>query len=306
MRPTWTMRMATQRRRKRAAGKAGRYIGPADLRLRRHGLRHVHGHPRHPGGVGLAQRNPGRPQRRLGRDRLGADGLSHRRSHHDPAVGHAGADHVDPRAVHHLGRGLHRRQRALLDGDQHRPDDRLPRAAGLYRRRHDPVGVRRGFHHLSALAGASIVSPIIGLVATLAPTIGPTVGGYLTSALSWHWLFLINVGPGIIVAIAAWLLIDFDKPEQGLMNKFDWWGLLGMAASSARSNTCSRKARTTTGSTTRRCSTLRHRHGARRHPVLLAGLPCRVPDRRSQGLRQHQFLASARCSPSCSASGSTA
>jgi DHA2 family multidrug resistance protein len=76
----------------------------------------------------------------------------------------------------------------------------------------------------------SIVSPIIGLIATLAPTIGPTVGGYLSSALSWHWLFLINVIPGIVVAIAAWTLIDFDKPEKGLMAKFDWWGLLGMAA----------------------------------------------------------------------------
>ena len=76
----------------------------------------------------------------------------------------------------------------------------------------------------------SIVSPIVGLVATLAPTIGPTVGGYLSSALSWHWLFLINVGPGVIVSIAAWMLIDFDKPERSLMAKFDWWGLAGMAA----------------------------------------------------------------------------
>ncbi|MDB5562773.1 MAG: EmrB/QacA subfamily drug resistance transporter [Hyphomicrobiales bacterium] len=75
----------------------------------------------------------------------------------------------------------------------------------------------------------SIVSPIIGLVATLAPTIGPTVGGYLSSAFSWHWLFLVNVGPGIIVSIAAWTLIDFDKPEPGLLKRFDWWGLLAMA-----------------------------------------------------------------------------
>lgn len=78
-------------------------------------------------------------------------------------------------------------------------------------------------------AKRAIVSPIIGLVATLAPTIGPTVGGYLTSALSWHWLFLINVGPGIVVAIATWMLIDFDKPEKGLFASFDWWGLLGLA-----------------------------------------------------------------------------
>jgi DHA2 family multidrug resistance protein len=76
----------------------------------------------------------------------------------------------------------------------------------------------------------AMVSPMIGLVATLAPTIGPTVGGYLTNALSWHWLFLINVIPGILVATAAWSLIDFDKPEHGLLAKFDWWGLAGMAA----------------------------------------------------------------------------
>ncbi len=75
-----------------------------------------------------------------------------------------------------------------------------------------------------------IVSPMIGLVATMAPTIGPTVGGYLTDTFSWHWLFLVNVFPGILVTIAAWTLIDFDKPNRSLLKKFDWWGLIGMAA----------------------------------------------------------------------------
>jgi DHA2 family multidrug resistance protein len=76
----------------------------------------------------------------------------------------------------------------------------------------------------------AIVSPMIGLVATLAPTIGPTVGGYLSHALSWHWLFLVNVPFGIVVAIAVWNLVDFDKPDLALFKKFDWFGLLGMAA----------------------------------------------------------------------------
>ncbi|TCR67496.1 DHA2 family multidrug resistance protein [Bosea sp. BK604] len=75
-----------------------------------------------------------------------------------------------------------------------------------------------------------IVSPLIGLVATLAPTIGPTVGGYLSHAFSWHWLFLVNVIPGIGVTIAAWMLIDFDQPQRGLLRRFDWLGLAGMAA----------------------------------------------------------------------------
>jgi DHA2 family multidrug resistance protein len=75
----------------------------------------------------------------------------------------------------------------------------------------------------------SIVSPMIGLVATLAPTIGPTVGGYLTDAFSWHWLFFINVVPGIAVTVAAFVLIDFDEPDWSLFRNFDWVGLLSMA-----------------------------------------------------------------------------
>jgi MFS transporter, DHA2 family, multidrug resistance protein len=75
----------------------------------------------------------------------------------------------------------------------------------------------------------AMVSPLIGLIATLAPTIGPTVGGYLTDALSWHWLFFINVVPGIVVTIASLMLIDFDKPEYSLLDHFDWWGLMAMA-----------------------------------------------------------------------------
>lgn len=74
----------------------------------------------------------------------------------------------------------------------------------------------------------AIVSPIIGLIATLAPTIGPTVGGYLSHAFSWHWLFLVNIIPGIIVAVVTWKFIDFDKPELSLFKKFDWWGLAAM------------------------------------------------------------------------------
>src|SRR5436853_1668637 len=73
-----------------------------------------------------------------------------------------------------------------------------------------------------------IVVPIIGLVATLAPTIGPTVGGYITDVMSWHWLFFINVIPGIGITIGALLLIDFDEPNLALLDRFDWWGLLFM------------------------------------------------------------------------------
>jgi DHA2 family multidrug resistance protein len=75
----------------------------------------------------------------------------------------------------------------------------------------------------------AMVASIVGLIATLAPTIGPTIGGILTNAFSWHWLFLINVGPGIAVTIAVLLLVDFDKPDFGLLRRLDWPGLITLA-----------------------------------------------------------------------------
>jgi DHA2 family multidrug resistance protein len=74
-----------------------------------------------------------------------------------------------------------------------------------------------------------VVAPIIGLVATMAPTIGPTVGGYITDVMNWHWLFFINVIPGIIITIGVLALIDFDQPNFALLQRFDWWGLIFMA-----------------------------------------------------------------------------
>ncbi len=74
-----------------------------------------------------------------------------------------------------------------------------------------------------------LVAPIIGLVATLAPTIGPTVGGYLTDMFSWHWLFLVNIIPGVYVTLATWFLVDFDRTDLSLLKNFDWAGLISMA-----------------------------------------------------------------------------
>ncbi|MGO4388498.1 DHA2 family efflux MFS transporter permease subunit [Microvirga sp. 2YAF29] len=75
-----------------------------------------------------------------------------------------------------------------------------------------------------------VISPLIGLVATLAPTIGPTLGGYLTDLMSWHWLFLVNIVPGIFVTVSTYLLVDFDEPNFELFKSFDWAGLGFMAA----------------------------------------------------------------------------
>nr|WP_314073905.1 DHA2 family efflux MFS transporter permease subunit [uncultured Roseococcus sp.] len=73
------------------------------------------------------------------------------------------------------------------------------------------------------------ISVLIGLTATMAPTIGPTLGGVLTETFSWHWLFLINVPVGILVATVVWATMDIDKGDRRLLAHFDWWGLAFMA-----------------------------------------------------------------------------
>lgn len=52
-----------------------------------------------------------------------------------------------------------------------------------------------------------LATTIAGVAAVLAPTIGTIVGGWVTQSFSWHWLFRINIAPGIVAAIGvAWLL----------------------------------------------------------------------------------------------------
>ncbi len=70
---------------------------------------------------------------------------------------------------------------------------------------------------------------IISVILNLSSTLGPTLGGFLTDTFSWHWLFLVNIVPGIMVAIVVWVTIDIDKPDWSLLRYFDLTGLVLMA-----------------------------------------------------------------------------
>jgi DHA2 family multidrug resistance protein len=54
---------------------------------------------------------------------------------------------------------------------------------------------------------------MLALFATLAPTFGPIVGGYITEALSWRFIFFINVIPGIAITLIVSKCVDFDRPN---------------------------------------------------------------------------------------------
>ena len=52
-----------------------------------------------------------------------------------------------------------------------------------------------------------LATTIAGVAAVLAPTIGPIVGGWITQSYSWHWLFRVNVLPGIIAGCGVLLCL---------------------------------------------------------------------------------------------------
>ncbi|MCK5748899.1 MAG: DHA2 family efflux MFS transporter permease subunit, partial [Oricola sp.] len=78
---------------------------------------------------------------------------------------------------------------------------------------------------------AGPLSATTALIVTLAPTIGPTVGGYISEHLSWHWLFFVNLVPGFVVTVVAWLYGHFDEPDFSLLKRFDFTAFFMMAVS---------------------------------------------------------------------------
>ena len=58
----------------------------------------------------------------------------------------------------------------------------------------------------------------------LAPVLAPMVGGALTTFLSWHWIFIINVPLGVAAFIAALRLVP--RTQFDAKRRLDWFGLL--------------------------------------------------------------------------------
>jgi DHA2 family multidrug resistance protein len=70
---------------------------------------------------------------------------------------------------------------------------------------------------------------LFGISATFAPCIGPTVGGWLTINSSWHYVFFINIVPGLFL---IYLIAKYVKPaplQLNLIKNADWKGIGLMA-----------------------------------------------------------------------------
>ncbi|WP_166389287.1 DHA2 family efflux MFS transporter permease subunit [Nocardioides ochotonae] len=68
------------------------------------------------------------------------------------------------------------------------------------------------------------VMAVMGIPMLLGPICGPIVGGALIDALSWHWIFLINVPIGIAAVIYSAKVLPADNPTPS--ESFDWLGMV--------------------------------------------------------------------------------
>lgn len=76
-----------------------------------------------------------------------------------------------------------------------------------------------------------LATTVAGVAAVLAPTIGPIVGGWITQTYSWHWLFRINIVPGIVAGIGVAIALRGRAAEQQSHRAIDVLALALLAAS---------------------------------------------------------------------------
>ena len=70
---------------------------------------------------------------------------------------------------------------------------------------------------------------VVGTIASIAPSLGPVIGGWITDTRDWHWLFYINLVPGLIITVLTPILVRIDKPDLSLLKGADYPGIVLMA-----------------------------------------------------------------------------
>ena len=76
-----------------------------------------------------------------------------------------------------------------------------------------PVGrliVLRSFERSEFVRAMSLVTT----PALIGPVLGPPIGGFITTFLSWRWIFFLNVPIGILGIVLAWLWIGNEREDE--------------------------------------------------------------------------------------------
>ena len=75
----------------------------------------------------------------------------------------------------------------------------------------------------AGLAGGVIIG-----AAGLGNAMGPLIGGVLTDALSWRWIFFLNVPISIFAVIVTYFLVKVEEPDAG-RQKIDYAGISALS-----------------------------------------------------------------------------
>ena len=70
---------------------------------------------------------------------------------------------------------------------------------------------------------------ISGSMVSIGIVLGPVVGGLIIGALSWHWIFYVNLPVGIVGTLMVLRFVPAGRPVGG--QRFDWLGALLLVAS---------------------------------------------------------------------------
>lgn len=61
--------------------------------------------------------------------------------------------------------------------------------------------------------------------------VGPLLGGFLVDQISWHWVFYVNVFPGIVAALLVWFAMQDRHVDKHVKPVIDYAGALLLTAS---------------------------------------------------------------------------
>lgn len=93
-----------------------------------------------------------------------------------------------------------------------------------------------GLMTLSQTTIADLVAPrergryqgIFGMVFAFSSIAGPLLGGFITDALSWRWIFYVNLPIGVLAL--ALILFGFHRPQRTVAHRVDYAGVILMSA----------------------------------------------------------------------------
>lgn len=72
---------------------------------------------------------------------------------------------------------------------------------------------------------------VFGAVTGVSVAVGPVLGGVLTTGLSWHWIFFVNIPVGIIALVIT--IVGVDESKAPGTHKIDWLGCVTFSAALA-------------------------------------------------------------------------